>query len=432
MTNSKKLDLTAQVLVTDGAMGTMLQKDGIDVSVNSGLANLTNPDIVQKINALYREAGSDIAISNSFIPCTSDDDAEIKQAHDIAKRGVEIARAANPNLVIGDIGPSAHMIEPYGSSTFEDGWEIYKRHISALLEGGPDVLMLETFIDVSDLRCCIMVARELGDIPIIVSATFNDTLRMPLSSTSPEAVAIIAESLGASMVGLNCGFGPEKSYKVLSRMAKATGLPLCIQPNAGLPVKADDGSMVYPGTPEEMAEYSKKFVELGATLVGSCCGSTPEFTKQITQAVRGLSPVWPREVTTETRLASAVDALVSVDGSLDCSNAALLDCSANDIDKWDIIDNSTAAPMVAICHDQSSQTLMNLDSILRYYPGRAVVCVDGSYTEVLEHAKLFGAAIAVEAGGSVEDKVASEARDLGFAKPDILVSENKCSSLRQM
>jgi 5-methyltetrahydrofolate--homocysteine methyltransferase len=185
-------------------------------------------------------------------------------------------------------------MEPLGPATFDEVFAIFAEQIAALAAEGPDAIALETFTDLAEVRCALLAARSVTGLPVIASMAFGLAGRTELSATDPETVAVVLEACGATVVGMNCGLGPEQMLPLVERMSAATALPLIVQPNAGLPTLVD-GRTVYPGTPDEMGEYAARFVALGAAMVGSCCGSSPAFTGAIMdEAKRVRIPCRPR------------------------------------------------------------------------------------------------------------------------------------------
>lgn len=274
--------LGREVLVLDGAMGTMLQRARIPAEIAPMQLNITAPDVIEEVHRLYRLAGADCATSNSF-GGTRHKLAQwglADQVEPLNRAAVRLARAGGALHVLGDIGPTGLVLEPLGPAGFDELFDAFAEQAAALASESPDALLIETMTDIAEARCALLAARSVCDLPVFVTVTFGLNGRMDLSGTGPEAAAVVLEAAGASAVGINCGLGPEQMLPLVERMAAATGLPVIVQPNAGLP-RLEDGVTVFPGTAEEMGRYAARFVDAGATLVGSCCGSTPEFTGSI-------------------------------------------------------------------------------------------------------------------------------------------------------
>lgn len=286
------LRLGRDILVLDGAMGTMLQKHNLPAEQSFVQLNVTAPDIVIEVHRLYNLAGADCATANSF------GGSRLKleayglgdQVEDLNRAAVRVARASGATHILGELGPTGHVLEPLGSAHFEELFDVFAEQAAALALEHPDAIQVATMTDIAEARCAVLAVRSVTGLPVFVTCTFGLNGRMDLSGTGPEAAAVILEAAGASAVGLNCGLGPEQMLPLVERMARATTLPVIVRPNAGLP-RLVDGKTVFPGTAREMGEYAARFVDAGATLIGSCCGSTPAFTGSIADFVSDREPV---------------------------------------------------------------------------------------------------------------------------------------------
>ncbi len=279
-----------RVLVLDGAMGTMLQERGLRPGQSPEELNLTMPEVVAAVHREYVAAGADIIVTNTF------GGSREKLSHyglegrlaEINASAVEIARrvAGDHVYVAASIGPTGRFVEPVGDLTFDGMAAIFREQAKVLVEAGADLITLETFLDIKEIRAAIIAIREISpDIPIIAMLTFDNNGRSVLG-TSPEAAAITLESVGADIVGSNCGLGVDGIYEILSAMRRVTSLPLISQANAGLPVLRD-GKTVFPGTPEEMVGYHDRMIELGVRVIGGCCGTTPAHIGAMKAALAG-------------------------------------------------------------------------------------------------------------------------------------------------
>jgi 5-methyltetrahydrofolate--homocysteine methyltransferase len=297
--------LRREVLVVDGATGTMLQRAGIPAEQSPEQLNVTNPELIVELHTNYVMAGADVVSSNSFggTRAKLDEYGLGDEVVELNRAAVRLAKRSGATHVIADAGPTGLVMEPLGTATFDEVFALFAEQIAALSAENPDAIALETFTDIAEIRCALIAARSVTDIPVIASVTFGADGRMPISGTPPEAAAVILEACGASVVGMNCGLGPAQMLPLVRRMAEATSLPLVVQPNAGLPTLVD-GKTVFPGSPDEMADHAVRFVEAGAALAGSCCGSTPAFTGAIADAVGEAAPQ-RREPPSGVALASA-------------------------------------------------------------------------------------------------------------------------------
>lgn len=282
--------LKERVLVCDGAMGTMLMRYGLTSGGCSEEWNITKPEVVEEIHRLYIEAGADCIETNTFganrfrLSAHHLED-KVKELN-IA--GARIAKkvAQGRAFVLGSIGPTGKILEPFGDLSFESAYEAFKEQAIALEEGGVDAIIIETMGDLQEARIALLACKENTKLPIICQMSFSENLRTT-SGTPPEVCALVLWSLGADVVGANCSMGSEGLYRVLERMI-LSGVPyISIQPNAGMPI-IENGSLIYPETPEQLADSAVKYLKLGASIVGSCCGSTPEHTRAISNAVKGM------------------------------------------------------------------------------------------------------------------------------------------------
>ncbi|MBU4556942.1 MAG: homocysteine S-methyltransferase family protein, partial [Actinobacteria bacterium] len=277
-----KLRLGREVLVVDGALGTMIQRYEVPAEQCKDQLNLTAPEMIEQIARDYVTVGAECITTNTF------GSSRVKLAEygiqdqlvEINRAGVEIARRAGAQHVLGDIGPTGLVLQPLGEARFDDLFEIFAEQAAALASASPDALVIETMTDIAEARCALLAAKSVCDLPVFVTCTFGINGRMDLSGTDPATAAVILEAAGADAVGMNCGLGPEQMLPLVQAMAAATSLPIIVQPNAGLP-QLVDGATVFPGTPDEMGQHAALFVDAGASMVGSCCGSSPAFTGAI-------------------------------------------------------------------------------------------------------------------------------------------------------
>lgn len=279
-----------RILVLDGAMGTMLQERGLKPGQSPEELNLTLPEVVAGVHRAYADAGADIIVTNTF------GGNREKLSHyglegrlrEINRAGVTIARniAGDSAYVAASIGPTGKFVEPVGDLSFDAMAEIFREQAEALIEAGADLITLETFLDIKEIRAAIIAIRELSaTIPIIAMLTFDDMGRSVLG-TPPEAAAITLDAVGADIIGSNCGLGVDGIYEILRAMRRVTDRPLISQANAGLPI-LKDGKTIFPGTPEEMTAYHDRMLELGVRIIGGCCGTTPEHIRAIRDALKG-------------------------------------------------------------------------------------------------------------------------------------------------
>lgn len=281
--------LGRDMLVLDGAMGTMLQRAGMPPGECPELLNVTNPEMVGSVLDLYKLAGSDCTITNTF-GGSRPKLAEYglgERVEELNRAAVRIARHHGAPHILADMGPTGLVMEPLGTSTFHEVFSAFAEQARALAAENPDAIFIETMTDIAEARCAVLAARSVTDLPVIVSCTFGLNGRMDLSGTDPATAAVVLEAAGATAVGLNCGLGPEQILPLAHQMVAATRLPVIVQPNAGLPTLDDNGATLFPGTADEMGEFARAAYEAGVAAVGSCCGSSPSYTGAIFDAITG-------------------------------------------------------------------------------------------------------------------------------------------------
>ena len=278
--------------VFDGAMGTMLYSKGIYINRSYDELNLVAADLVREVHAEYVRAGADIIETNTFGANVNKLQPYGLEAslREINIKAARIAREAAGDrvFVAGAVGPLGLRIEPYGPTSFDEAKEMFTDQVSALLEGGVDLFVLETFSDISELHQAIRAVRELCDLPIVAQVTIQMDGNTLFGAT-PEAFTTQLDEWGADVIGLNCGVGPAIVLNAIEKMRTFTSRKLSAQPNAGLP-RDVGGRQIYMCSPEYMAEYSRRIIQAGAKFVGGCCGTTPAHIKMIADAIRQFHP----------------------------------------------------------------------------------------------------------------------------------------------
>lgn len=298
MSNFRDFIQEDRVHVFDGAMGTMLYSKGVYINRCYDELNLSNPDLVFDVHREYLKAGAEIIETNTFgasrlkLAQQGLDDrlAEINvAAARLARKAVESAH--HDAFVAGAISPLGIRIEPYGPTSIDEAKELFKEQARALIEGGVDCFVLETFHDLAEMEQAIRAVRELGDHTIFAQMTINE--RRYTAYGTP--IDVITQRLdkwlgdGPHVIGLNCSVGPQTILEAIEQMRGFTTRRISAQPNAGMP-RDVQGRQMYMSSPEYMAKYAKRLINAGAKYVGGCCGTTPEHIKLIADAVRALSP----------------------------------------------------------------------------------------------------------------------------------------------
>lgn len=270
-------------LLGDGAMGTMLQDLGNSDGGAPELWNVEKADVVEAVLEGYAAAGSRLLTTNTF----GGTRARLKM-HDLEARVSELNQAAaelarrvadryDGVFVLGDIGPSGELMEPMGELTPESAAEMFGEQIRGLVAGGVDGILIETMSDLSEVEAAVTAARaEAPGLPVLVTLSFDTNLRTMMGVSPAMAVQAIAE-MGADVIGANCGRGLDETRIIAAQLAEsgAGSVRLMVQSNAGLPRLQGD-TFIFDGTPEEMATYAVDMHALGFSIIGACCGSTPD------------------------------------------------------------------------------------------------------------------------------------------------------------
>ena len=285
---------TGQPIVADGGMGSMLIAHGLPQGESPERWNVDHPDRIRKVHREYIEAGAQIILTNSFggnrIRLGRSGLAD--RAEELNRAAAELARAeadaAEHEVVVGgSMGPTGEMLEPYGDLPFDEASAAFEEQARALVEGGVDVLWIETMADLEELRAAVQGARRAApDTPIVATMTFDTNGRTMMGVSPEQAISAIREH-GVIALGANCGNGPLEIETVIEQMrAIDVTIPLVAKANAGLP-RMEGDRPVYDATPDDMGDYAGRVREQGAQIIGACCGSTPAHIAAIARALRG-------------------------------------------------------------------------------------------------------------------------------------------------
>lgn len=291
MTTLHDLLQNQPILLGDGAMGTMLFAAGLESGASPELWNVEHPDRVMNVHRAYAEAGSQLVLTNSF------GGTHFRLAlhemgsrvHELNKAAAQIAKTAvqdvgRPVLIGGSIGPTGELLKPLGEMTFEDAVAAFAAQAAALAEGGVDYFQVETMSALQEVEAAIKGIRQVSDLPIVASMSF-DTNQRTMMGVKPGDAALALVQYGADVVGANCGTGVPDNLFALERMREAApDAILLVKSNAGMPVYAD-GKLSYNGTPEVMADYAVQARDLGARVIGACCGSSPEHIARMREVL---------------------------------------------------------------------------------------------------------------------------------------------------
>ena len=299
-------------ILCDGAMGTLLYAKGIFINRCYDELNVSQPSLIRDLHHEYMQAGAEIIETNTF-----GGNSFRLARHSLENRvgeinlaGARIAKEAAKSfdvLVAGSVGPVGVRIEPLGKTSFEEVRAAFREQIAALIEGGVDLLMLETFGYVEELHQAVLAAREVNPkIPVVAQVTIDEDGNC-LDGSTPESFTPRIEGWGVDVIGCNCSVGPVAMLDVIERVRALTSLPLATQPNAGMP-RSVEGRNIYLCSPEYMASYARKFVAAGVRLVGGCCGTTPDHIRVMKSALRvgeARAKTSPSPVKGEATLAAA-------------------------------------------------------------------------------------------------------------------------------
>ncbi len=293
----------SEIILLDGGMGTMLQAAGLPIGQLPELWNVTRPEAVTAIHRRYVEAGSRVLYTNTFGANRCKAAGCGRSVRELVEGGVRCARAAAEGRdvkVALDIGPTGRLLEPLGDLGFEEACEIFREIVVSGAEAGADLIVVETMSDLNEMRAAVLAAKENSNLPVWATMTFEATGRSFLGVTVG-AMALTLTGLGVDALGFNCSLGPKELLGLVRELREWTALPLILKPNAGLP---DPATGEYHITPEEFAAELSQAPALGVSILGGCCGTTPEFIRAAAAALRDLRPA-PRPKKTRCGVCSA-------------------------------------------------------------------------------------------------------------------------------
>ena len=284
-----------KIQILDGANGTELQKRGMPTGVCPEQWAIENPDIIKQIQKAYIAAGSNIIYTCTF----GGNGVKLGEfglgdrTFEINKRLAQLSKEAADGkcLVAGDIASTGRFIKPLGDMQFEECVDIFKEQVRGLLAGGVDLFVIETMIDIQEARAALLAVKESCDLPVCVSMSFDESLRT-LTGTDPVTALITLQSLGADAVGCNCSTGPEHMVEIITKMKPYAKVPLMAKPNAGLP-RLLNGVTVFDMGAEEFGSYAERFIQAGANLLGGCCGTSPDYIRELYKSCRDFTPQNP-------------------------------------------------------------------------------------------------------------------------------------------
>ena len=288
--------IKSNILIFDGAMGTMLQQNGLNIGENTEVFGFENPDKLMKIHKLYLDAGADVITTNTFganeirLNKTGYSVEEIvDNSVKIAKKAVEEYDKTKPRFVALSLGPIGEMLEPIGKLSFEKAYEIFKRQAIQGEKSGADLAIIETMIDLTEAKAAVLAVKENTNLPIFCTMTFGENGRS-FTGCTPENMVKTLEDLGVDALGVNCSLGPNQLIQIVKRLVKLSKVTIIVQANAGLP-QIIDNKAIYNIDSDDFFICIEKFVKLGVSIVGGCCGTTPIYIKKISDNINNLEKI---------------------------------------------------------------------------------------------------------------------------------------------
>lgn len=279
---------TDRFLIFDGGMGTMLQSRGLKAGEKPELFILENPEILTDIHKQYVEAGANVITTCTFGASRHKLGSD-ELSEKVISAAVDAAKKSGAEYVALDIGPIGALLEPIGSLSFDDAYDMFALQIKAGVKAGADLVIIETMSDLLEIKAAVLAAKENSDLPVIATMTFESDGKTFLG-TDAETAAIALTSFGADAVGVNCSLGPKELSSVIDTFTEYANVPVAMQPNAGLPV-IENGETVYRISPEEFAQSSAEKAKKGVLIFGGCCGTTPAHIKALSDALKNMTPV---------------------------------------------------------------------------------------------------------------------------------------------
>lgn len=285
---------TNEILIADGAMGTMLFARGLQPGKPPESVNLKTPEILEEIAQAYLDAGAKIIQTNTFgaSPLKLFDYGLQDKTEEINRIAVERVKkvVGDKAYVSGSVGPSGKLLKPFGDTEPEDIYKSYERQMKVLINAGVDLICIETMTDLNEATLAIKAAKSISpEIPIMATMTFDETPRgfYTIMGVSIEDAVVGLQKAGADIIGSNCGNGIENMIKIAQVFKNFSKLPIIIQSNAGIP-EMKEGKLIYSETPEFFGEKAKELINVGVSIIGGCCGTTPEYIKAIRKTVDDL------------------------------------------------------------------------------------------------------------------------------------------------
>ena len=280
-----------EFLVFDGAMGTMLQEAGLKAGELPELLNFSHPETVTAIHRAYVEAGADVISANTF-GANAYKLGDAASVEDVFAAAIACARKSGARYVAADIGPIGALLKPLGTMDFDEAYDLFAQQARAAQAAGADLFVVETMTDLLEAKAAVLACLECTELPVVATMTFGED-GCTFLGTSPEICAMTLSALGVQAVGINCSLGPDALAPLLARMAPFARVPLMVQANAGLP-RIENGRTLYDIDAEAYAHAAEALLDAGATVVGGCCGTSPDYIARIRALVSTRTPMPPQ------------------------------------------------------------------------------------------------------------------------------------------
>lgn len=288
-----KKRLEKEIMVFDGAMGTMLQNRGLKLGELPEVLNIEKPQIIREIHKSYIDAGADIITTNTFGANErklNNCKYSVEEIIDSAVKNAKDAREDRDIYIALDIGPIGELLEPMGTLSFEMAYDIFKRQIHQAVKSGVDLIIIETMTDLYESKAAILAAKENSNLPVLATMSFEENKRT-FTGCSIQSMVVTLQGLGVDALGINCSLGPKEIEPLLEEVLDIATIPVMVQANAGLP-KLVEGRTVYNVDEGEFAEYCGSFIKKGVSIIGGCCGTTDKYISKIVDAIQGMEKVY--------------------------------------------------------------------------------------------------------------------------------------------
>lgn len=474
MDNKLKALLKKDYVILDGGMGTMLQAAGMKMGETPEMLNITQPELLISIHEKYLNAGSDIIYANTFGGNRYKLEECGHSVHELVTAGIKNARTACDNvkpeaLVALDVGPIGQLLEPTGTLSFEEAYEMYAEIVKAGEAAGADLVVFETMTDLLDVKAAVLAAKENSSLPVMTTMTFEENMRT-FTGCQISAFALTAAGLGVDALGVNCSLGPKELEPVIAELTQWTNLPVIVKPNAGLP---DPVTNLYNVNAAQFAEFMKDLRKYGIKVFGGCCGTTPEFISALSDMLKKEGNPIKAPIVIPSAVCSATNTVIVdqprvvgerinptgkkvfkqalIDNDMDYILGQALEQTSAGADILDVnvglpgiderqmmIDTVKSLQSVVDVPLQLDSTIPEvLDSALRIYNGKPIVnSVNGeeeSLNNILPIVKKYGAAViglALDKNGipkkaqdrvAIAKKIMDRAVAIGIPKQDIYI-----------